>query len=116
MLRESPEIVQRVVAAFAETVYFVEKNPEKAKAAIAKAMRTQDQEALQVSYDVYAREIVDRRMTIPERAVAETIEQTKQSGTNVRIKPVELYDNSFTAHLEKSGFLKELWGNELPTR
>ena len=32
-------IVQRVVAAFAETVYFVEKNPDKAKAAIGKAMR-----------------------------------------------------------------------------
>jgi ABC-type nitrate/sulfonate/bicarbonate transport system substrate-binding protein len=113
MLRERPDIVQRVVAAFAETVYFVEKNPDKAKAAIAKAMRTQDQEALQASYDVYAREIVDRRMTIPERAVAETIEQTKQSGTNVRVRPEELYDNNFTVQLEKSGFLKELWGSEL---
>ena len=81
MLRERPEIVQRVVAAFAETVYFVEKNPDQAKAAIGKAMRTQDQEALQASYDVYAREIVDRRMTIPEKAVADTIEQTRQSGT-----------------------------------
>jgi ABC-type nitrate/sulfonate/bicarbonate transport system substrate-binding protein len=113
ILRERPDIVQRVVAAFAETVHFVEKNPDEAKASIAKAMRTQDQEALQASYDVYAREIVDRRMTIPERAVAETIEQTRQSGTNVRVKPEELYDNSFTAQLEKSGFLKELWGSEL---
>jgi len=116
VLRERPEIVQRVVAAFAETVYFVEKNSDKAKAAIARAMRTQDQEALQASYDVYAREIVDRRMTIPERAVADTIEQTKQSGTNVRVKPEELYDNSFTAQLEKSGFLKELCGSELSAR
>jgi NitT/TauT family transport system substrate-binding protein len=113
VLRERPDVVQRVVAAFAETIHFVEKNPEKAKAAIAKAMRTQDQEALQASYDVYAREIVDRRMTIPERAVADTIEQTRQSGTNVRMKPEDLYDNSFTAQLEKSGFLKELWGSEL---
>jgi ABC-type nitrate/sulfonate/bicarbonate transport system substrate-binding protein len=116
MLRERPDIVQRVVAAFAETVYFVEKNPDKAKAAIAKAMRTQDQEALQASYDVYAREIVDRRMAVPERVVADTIEQARQSGINVRVKPEELYDNSFTAHLEKSGFLKELWGSELSMR
>jgi NitT/TauT family transport system substrate-binding protein len=115
MLRERPDIVQRVVAAFAETVYFVEKNPDKAKAAIAKAMRTQDQEALQASYDVYAREIVDRRMTIPDRGIVDTIEQARQSGINVRTKPEDLYDNSFTTQLEKSGFLKELWGNELST-
>ncbi|MEX0805031.1 MAG: hypothetical protein WD688_17180 [Candidatus Binatia bacterium] len=56
MLRERPEIVQRAVAALAEIVYFVEKNPEKAKASMAKAMRTNDQEALQSAYDVYARD------------------------------------------------------------
>jgi NitT/TauT family transport system substrate-binding protein len=113
MLRERPDVVQRVVAAFAETIHFVEKNPEKAKAAVAKAMRTNDAAALQASYDVYAKEIVDRRMAIPEKAVAETIEQTKLAGGAVRRKPEELYDNAFTAHLEKSGFLKELWGAEL---
>jgi len=37
MLRERPEIVQRMVAALAEIVYFVEKNPDKAKASIGKA-------------------------------------------------------------------------------
>jgi NitT/TauT family transport system substrate-binding protein len=78
MLRERPEIVQRMVAALAETVYFVEKNPDKAKAAIAKAMRVKDEEALQSSYNVYAKEIVDRTVN----------------------------------NLEKSGFLKELWGSE----
>jgi ABC-type nitrate/sulfonate/bicarbonate transport system substrate-binding protein len=47
MLRERPEIVQRMVAAFAEIIYFVEKNPDKAKAAVSKAMRTTDAEAYQ---------------------------------------------------------------------
>src|SRR6059058_4146533 len=47
MLRDRSEIVQRFVAAFAETVYFVEKNPDKAKAAIAKAMRVKNEDALQ---------------------------------------------------------------------
>jgi hypothetical protein len=55
-------------------------------------------------------------MAVPERVVADTIEQARQSGINVRVKPEELYDNSFTAHLEKSGFLKELWGSELSMR
>jgi ABC-type nitrate/sulfonate/bicarbonate transport system substrate-binding protein len=112
MLRERPEIVQRMVAALAETVYFVEKNPDKAKAAIAKAMRVKDDEALQSSYNVYAKEIVDRTMVVPGKSVSEAVDIARETGTLVRRKPEELYDNSFVNNLEKSGFLKELWGNE----
>jgi NitT/TauT family transport system substrate-binding protein len=112
MLRERPETVQRMVAALAESVYFVEKNPDKAKAAIAKAMRVKDEEALQSSYNVYAKEIVDRTLVVPAKSVSEAVEIARETGTLVRKKPEELYDNSFVINLEKSGFLKELWGNE----
>jgi ABC-type nitrate/sulfonate/bicarbonate transport system substrate-binding protein len=112
MLRERPETVQRMVAALAETVYFVEKNPEKAKAAIANAMRVKDEEALQSSYNVYAKEIVDRTMLVPAKSISEAVEIARDTGTIVRKKPEELYDNSFVINLEKSGFLKELWGSE----
>jgi NitT/TauT family transport system substrate-binding protein len=112
MLRERPEIVQRMVAALAETVYFVEKNPDKAKAAIAKAMRVNDEEALQSSYNVYAKEIDDRTKVVPGKTVSEAVEIARENGTVVRRKPEELYDNSFVINLEKSGFLKELWGSE----
>jgi ABC-type nitrate/sulfonate/bicarbonate transport system substrate-binding protein len=112
MLRERPEIVQRIVAAFAEIIHFVEKNPDKAKASIGKAMRTKDPEALQSAYDVYAREILDRTMMVPGKAVADTIELARESGAPVRRKAEEIYDNSFVNNLEKSGFLKEIWGSE----
>ena len=112
MLRERRETVQRMVAALAETVHFVEKNPDKAKGAISKAMRVKDEEALQASYNVYAREIVDRAMVVPGRSVAEAVEIARETGTVVRRKPEELYDNTFVTHLETSGFLKELWGAE----
>ena len=112
MLRERPEMVQRMVAAFAEIIHFVEKNPDKAKASIGKAMRTKDPEALQSAYDTYAREILDRTMVVPGKAVAETVELARQEGAPIRRKPEEIYDNSFVNNLEKSGFLKEIWGNE----
>jgi hypothetical protein len=32
----------------------------------------------------------------------------------VRKKPNEIYDNRFAEDLEKSGFLKELWGGRVP--
>ncbi len=114
ILREKPEVVQRVVAGFAEAIHFVEKNPEKAKASISKAMRVKDEEALRASYNVFAKEIIDRRMIVPAAAVAEGVELVRAGGTQVRRKPEDIYDNSFVNNLEKSGFLKELWGNELP--
>src|SRR5919197_1272359 len=112
MLRERPEIVQRFVAAFAETIHFVEKNPDKAKAAISKAMRVKDEEARQSSYNAYAKEIVDRTMLVPAKSVVEAVELARESGTTIRKKPEELYDNSFVLNLEKSGLLKEIWGSE----
>jgi NitT/TauT family transport system substrate-binding protein len=112
MLREQPNIVQRMVAALADIVYYVEKNPDKAKASIGKAMRTKDAEALQSAYNTYARDILDRTMVVPGKAVAETVELARESGSPVRKKPEEIYDNTFVFHLEKSGFLKEIWGNE----
>ena len=109
-IKERPEMVQRMVAAFAEAINFVDKNPVKAKAAIGKVMRVKDEEALQISYNVYTKDIVDRRMIVPAGAVAESVELLRASGTQVKRKPEEIYDNSFVQHLEKSGYLKDLWG------
>jgi ABC-type nitrate/sulfonate/bicarbonate transport system substrate-binding protein len=91
ILRDKPEVVQRVVAAFAEAIFFMEKNPGKGKVAISQAMRVKDEEALRVSYNVYAKEIVDRRMIVPASAVAiqwnlsahreSTLENRKKSTT-----------------------------------
>ena len=109
-IREHPEMVQRMVAAFAEAISFVDRSPRKAKAAIAKVMRVKDQEALQVSYNVYTKDIVDRRMIVPPAAVAESVELLRALGTPIKRKAEDLYDNSFVNNLEKSGFQKELWG------
>jgi NitT/TauT family transport system substrate-binding protein len=113
-IKEKPEMVQRVVAGFAEAMHFVDKNPDKAKASIAKAMRVKDEEALRVSYNVYAKEIVDPRMIVPSAAVSEAVELVRAAGTQVRRKPEEIYDNSYVQNLEKSGFLRDLWGSDLP--
>jgi ABC-type nitrate/sulfonate/bicarbonate transport system substrate-binding protein len=104
MLRERPEIVQRAVAALAEIVYFVEKNPDKAKASIGKAMRTKDPEALQSAYDTYAREILDRTMIVPGKAVADTIELARESGAPVRRKPKRSTTTASSTIWKRPGF------------
>ena len=109
-LRERPETAQRMVAAFAEAIHYVDKYPAKTKAAIAKVMRIKDEEALQVSYNVYTKDIVDRRMIVPAQTVHDTLELLRSLGAPVKRRAEDLYDNTFVLNLEKSGFQKELWG------
>jgi NitT/TauT family transport system substrate-binding protein len=108
-VRDRPEMVQRLVAAFAEAIHYVDKNPIKTKSAIAKIMRTKDNEALQVSYNVYTKDIVDRRMIVPGQAVNDSLELYRSLGIPIKRKAEDIYDNSFVNHLEKSGFQRELW-------
>ena len=112
-LKERPAVGQRFVAALAAAIHFVEKNPEKSKAALAKILSINDQEVLQSAYDAYAKALVNRRLLVPVNAVTQAVELARADGTQIRKKPGEIIDNSFAEQLERSGFLKELWGNEL---
>lgn len=114
--KERPVLVQRFVAALAEAIHFVEKNPDRGKAALAKVLNLNDQEILQSAYEAYAKSLVNRRMVVPRNAVLEAVETERQAGTQIRKAAEEIYDNSFADNLEKSGFLKEIWGGELLQR
>jgi ABC-type nitrate/sulfonate/bicarbonate transport system substrate-binding protein len=112
-LKDRPSLVQRFVAAMAEGIYFVEKNPDKGKAALSKILSVNDQEVLQSAYDAYAKSMVNRRLIVPVNAVTQAVEMAREEGTLIRKKPAEIIDNSFAEQLDKSGFLKELWGKQL---
>jgi NitT/TauT family transport system substrate-binding protein len=113
-IKERPAVVQKFVAAMAEAVHFVEKNPEKAMASVSRVLALKDQDSAQSAYEAYAKQLVNRRITVPALRVAESIENARQAGTIVRRKPAETYDNNFAQHLQKSGFLRELWGGDVP--
>lgn len=112
-LKERPVLVQRFVAALAEAIHFVEKNPDRGKAALSKILSIKDQEVLQSAYDAYAKALVNRRLVVPANAVAQAVETAREDGAQIRKKPAEIVDNSFAEQLDKSGFLKELWGSQL---
>jgi ABC-type nitrate/sulfonate/bicarbonate transport system substrate-binding protein len=112
--KEKPAVVQKVVAALAESVYFVEKNPELAMASVGKTLRMKDPDTLRSAYEAYAKNLVNRRMIVPAKLVTETLDNARDEGTTIRRKPNEIFDNTFVEHLEKSGFMKELWGGTVP--
>jgi NitT/TauT family transport system substrate-binding protein len=112
-LKERPAAIQKWVAALAESIHLVEKNPDKGTAAVSKALKLNDTDALQSAYDAYAKLLVNRRLLVPESSVAGVIDIAREQGTNVRRKAPEIIDNRFAEDLTKSGFLKELWGTEI---
>ncbi len=116
-LKERRVLVQRFVAALAEAIHFVEKNPDKAKTSLGKVLNLKDQEVLQSAYDAYAKSLlVNRGMIVPSKTVAEAIEIAREGGIHIRRKPAEIFDNSFAENLNKSSFLKELWGSQGPEK
>ena len=113
-LKDKPALVQKVVAGLAETIHFVEKNPPLAMAAVGKTLRINDQDTLQSAYDAYANRLINRRMIVPVKQVAETVEIAREEGAVFRRKPAEIFDNTFVENLDRSGFLRELWGGAVP--
>jgi NitT/TauT family transport system substrate-binding protein len=116
ILRERPASAQKFTAAIAETIHFAEKNADQAKASVSKFLGLKDPESAQAAYDAYAKRLVNRRLFIPAGRVVKAVEMARQSGAHVRRKPSEIYDNSFAENLERTGFLKELWGSEIPAK
>jgi ABC-type nitrate/sulfonate/bicarbonate transport system substrate-binding protein len=112
--KERPVLVQKMVATLAESVFLVEKKPELGMASVGKTLRINDVETLQSAYDAYAKRLINRRMIVPAKMVAETIENARGEGTVIRRKPNEVFDNVFVENLDKSGFMKELWGGTVP--
>lgn len=116
IIKERPAAAQKFTAAMAETIHFAEKNVDQTRASVSKFLGLKDLESAQSAYDGYAKRLVNRRLLIPVGRVAKAIEMARQSGAHVRRKPAEIYDNSFAENLERSGFLRELWGGELPAK
>jgi NitT/TauT family transport system substrate-binding protein len=112
-LKERQVLIQRFVAAVADSIHFLEKNPDKGKAALAKVLNLNDPEILQSAYDAYAKSLVNRRLVVPGIAVAEAVELARADGTQIKKKAQDIFENSFAENLTKSGFLKEIWGSEL---
>ena len=109
-----PQAVQKFVAAIADSLYFADRNPGKAQAALGKAMKLTDSDSLQSTYTAFAKTIANRRMTVPLASIEDMIDQAREAGTQTRKKAADIVDNRFAEDLTKSGFLTELWGKELP--
>jgi NitT/TauT family transport system substrate-binding protein len=116
-IRDNPQMVQRFVAAMAEAVHFTEKSPEVARQALRKVLNLEDPDALDSAYRAYAQKHINRRLSVPFDAVSAGIEDAREQGSPVVARgPEDIATNQFADDLERTGFLQQLWGAELPPK
>ena len=82
-------------------------------ASVGKTLRMKDPDPQRSAYEADAKNLINQRMVVPPKMVAETLEIARENGAAIQRKPNEIFDNSFVENLEKSGFMKELWGGSI---
>ncbi len=117
LIRDNSQLVQRFVAAMGEAVYYTEKNPDVAREALRKVLKLDDRESLDSAYNAYAVKLINRRMTIPLSVAGDAIEDARREGTQVTVRgPEDIATTQFVDELDRNGFLRQLWGDELPPK
>jgi NitT/TauT family transport system substrate-binding protein len=117
MLREQPQVVQRFVAAAGEAVHFASHNPELARASLRRVMEIEDPDTLEAAFQAYARKHANPRLRLDLEAVTASLEAARASGTPISVRgPEDVFTNQFAEDLERTGFLRSLWGAELSSR
>ena len=79
---------------------------------LAKYLRTDDRELLEGSYDIYSKDFIATPYPIVTglKLAYEQVAQRRPEINNH--KPEEFADPSFIAELDKSGFIKKLYGQK----
>lgn len=85
-------------------------------AAVENTLRIKDADTLRSAYEAYVKTLINRRMVVPAKLVAETVDIARDEGMKIQRKPSETFDHSFVERLDKIGFMKELWGGALEER
>ena len=111
-IQEDRDTVMRMMRAHVEGIQFLKTQKEASQKILAKYLRTNDKEILDGSYDIYRDDFVATPYPITQ-GLETTYEYVAQRRPEIyNHKPEEFTDPSFIAELDKSGFIKRLYGQK----
>ncbi len=111
-IQEDRDAVARMVRAHVEGIHFLKTQKEAAIKILAKYLRTNDRELLEGSYDIYSKDFIATPYPIVS-GLQLAYDQVAQRRPEInQHKPEEFVDPSFIADLDKSGFIKKLYGQK----
>jgi ABC-type nitrate/sulfonate/bicarbonate transport system substrate-binding protein len=109
-IKQHPDIVQSVVRALSEGVYFYKREKEPTVKILAKYLKTDDREALEETYREVALKVLPEK-PYPSLAGIQTIldEYGKRNPKAKSAKAEEFVDASFVKRLEDEGLFERLY-------
>ncbi len=112
VIAQQPELLDNFGRAVIEGLYFIKTKPRETLKIFQKYFRTNDTEALQDSYDEYARQL--QRVPYVDTKALQTVLQTlgESQPAALKAKPEQFIDHSTLQKIERSGFLEKLYGGK----
>jgi len=111
-VQEDRDTVARMMRAHVEGIHFLKTQKEASMKILAKYLRTADKELLEGSYEIYKEDFLTTPYPITQ-GLATTYEYVALRRPEIyNHKPEEFTDPSFIAELDKSGFIKKLYGQK----
>jgi NitT/TauT family transport system substrate-binding protein len=107
---EDRDTVMRMVKAHVEAIHYLKANKEFSLKVLSKYLKTNDQELLEGSYEIYRNDFISIPYPITQGLQA-TYEYVALQRPDVwKYKPEVFMDASFISELEKTGFIARLGG------
>ena len=112
VIAQQPELLDNFGRAVIEGLHFIKTKPRETLKIFQKYFRTNDTEALQDSYDEYARQL--QRVPYVDTKALQTVLQTlgESQPAALKAKPEQFIDHSTLQKIERSGFLEKLYGGK----
>jgi ABC-type nitrate/sulfonate/bicarbonate transport system substrate-binding protein len=108
-IQQSPDIIRGFLKAFVTGLRISIEQPEASKRAIGKYLASKDQAIIDEAYNSFA-PLFPKVPYVTDDAIRAALSVTdhpKAAAAN----PKDFYDNRFLQELERSGFVKELYGS-----
>ena len=111
-VQEDRDTVMRMVRSHVEGIHFLKANKEASLKILSRYLRTNDRNLLEGSYDIYSKDFIPTPYPIVS-GLQLAYEQVAQRRPEIyQHKADEFVDSSFIAELDKSGFIKKLYGQK----
>jgi NitT/TauT family transport system substrate-binding protein len=111
-IQEDRDTVMRLVRSHVEGIAYFKTHKDISLKVLSKYLRTNDRELLEGSYEIYRQDFISVPYPIMKGLEA-TYDYVAQTRPEIRNrKPDEFVDPSFIAELDKSGFIKKLYGQK----
>jgi NitT/TauT family transport system substrate-binding protein len=111
-IQEDHDTVARMLRAHVEAIHFLKTQKEASLKILAKYLRTNDRELLEGSYEIYKDDFIAVPYPVTQ-GLQTTYEYVAQRRPEIYShKAEEFTDPSFISELDKSGFIKKLYGQK----